>query len=301
MWVRKRRRIIDLATKEVITAAPNTTIKALCDLMIKTGKRKIPIVDSLVHLKGIVTSTDLINYFGGGDKYFIIEKDYKDNFLSGVNAPASKIMTREVLFVNEDEPVPSVADVMLNQYFGGLPILDKDVKLVGIVTEQDFIRPLAGEKLNFPARNAMSKKVITVTPNTAIKDVTRIMCGNQLRRLPVVSEHKIVGMVRSYDILKFISDAEFAKFHTSKAEVILNEISSNVMSKDIYTIDEELDLGEVIHLFKKKRVGGFPVIKGDTLLGIITERDVFRAIYSTLKMQFPKKFNEIVFTLFHKK
>ena len=301
MLVSKRRRILDLATREVITTAPSTTIKALCDLMLKTGKRKIPIVDSLVHLKGIVTSTDLINYFGGGDKYFIIEKDYKDNFLSGINAPVSKIMTTEVLFVNEDEPVPSVADVMLNQYFGGLPILDKNVKLVGIVTEQDFISPLAGEKLNFPARNAMSKKVITVAPNTPIKDVTRMMCANQLRRLPVVSEHKIVGMVRSYDVLKFISDAEFAKFHTSKADVILDETSRNVMSRDIYTIDEELDLGEVIRLFKKKRVGGFPIIKGDRLLGIITERDVFRAIYSTLKMQFPKKFNEIVFTLFHEK
>lgn len=301
MWVSKRRRIIDLATKDVITTAPTTTIKALCDLMMKTGKRKIPLVDSMVHLKGIVTSGDLINYFGGGDKYFIMEKEYKDNFLSGINAPTSKIMTNEVLFVNEDEPVPSVADIMLNQYFGAFPVLDDEAKLTGLVTEQDFISPLAGEKLNFPARNAMSKKVITVTPNTAVKDVTRMMCANQLRRLPVVSEHKIVGMMRSYDVLKFISDAEFAKFHTSKADVILNEIAGNVMSKNIYTIDEELDLGEVIHLFKKKRVGGFPIVKGEKLIGIITERDVFRAIYSTLRMQFPKKFNEIVFTLFHEK
>jgi len=259
MWVSKRRMIVDLATKEVITTAPNTTVKALCDLMMRTGKRKIPITDVLVHLKGIVTSTDLINYFGGGQKYLIMEKDYKGNFLSGINAPTSKIMTTEVFFVNEDEPVGSVADKMLYQYFGGFPVLNKDAKLVGFVTEQDFIGPLAGEKLNFPARNAMSKKVITITPNTAIKDATRIMCANQLRRLPVVSEHRIVGMVRSYDILKFISDAEFAKFHTSKAEIILSEVASNVMSKDIYTIDEELDLGEVIRLFKKKRVGGFPV------------------------------------------
>jgi CBS domain-containing protein len=125
MWVSKRRRIIDLATKDVITTAPNTTVKALCDLMMRTGKRKIPILDSLNHLKGIVTGSDLINYFGGGDKYFIMEKDYKDNFLSGINAPISKIMTTEVLFVNEDEPVPSVADMMLNQYFGGLPVLTR--------------------------------------------------------------------------------------------------------------------------------------------------------------------------------
>jgi CBS domain-containing protein len=230
-----------------------------------------------------------------------MEKDYKDNFLSGINAPTSKIMATEVFFVNEEEPVPSVADKMLNQYFGGLPVLDKDAKLTGFVTEQDFISPLAGEKLNFLARNAMSKKVITVTPDTAIKDVARIMCANQLRRLPVVSEHNILGMIRSYDILKFISDAEFAKFNTSKAEVILGEISGNVMSRDIYTIDEELDIGEVIRLFKKKRVGGFPIVKGGRLIGIITERDIFRAVYSTLKMQFPKKFNEIVFTLFHEK
>jgi CBS domain-containing protein len=47
MWVSKRRRIIDLATKQVITTAPSTTIKALCDLMMRTGKRKMPIVDSL--------------------------------------------------------------------------------------------------------------------------------------------------------------------------------------------------------------------------------------------------------------
>jgi CBS domain-containing protein len=301
MWVSKRRKILDIATKQVITTTQNTTVKALCNLMMKTGKRKIPIVDSLVHLKGIVTGTDLINYFGGGDKYFIMEKNYKGNFLSGINAPVSKIMTTEVLFVNKDEPVASVADIMLNQYFGGFPVLDEDASLAGFVTEQDFISPLAGEKFNFPARNAMSKKVITLTPNTAIKDVARIMCANQLRRLPVVSEHRIVGMIRSYDILKFISDGGFAKFHTSKADLILDELARNIMSRDIYTIDEELDIGDVIRLFKKKRVGGFPIVKGDRILGIITERDVFRAIYSTLKMQFPKKFNEIVFTLFHEK
>jgi CBS domain-containing protein len=301
MWVSKRREIIDLATKDVITTAPTTTIKALCDLMMKTGKRKIPLVDSMHLLKGIVTSTDLINYFGGGSKYFIMEKDYQGNFLSGINAPTSKVMTTEVFFVNEDEPVASVADKMLYQYFGGFPILNKDAKLIGFVTEQDFIAPLGGEKLNFPVRNAMTKKVITITPETAMKDASRIMCANQLRRLPVVSEHQIVGMVRSYDILKFISHSEFAKFHTLKAEAILSEIAANVMSKEVYTIDEELDLGEVIRLFKEKRYGGFPIAKGDRLIGIITERDVFRAVYSTLKMHFPKKFNEIVFTLFHEK
>jgi CBS domain-containing protein len=301
MWVSKRRRIIDIATREVITTAPGTPVKALCDLMMRTGKRKIPVADVLNHVKGIVTSGDLINYFGGGEKYLIMERDYKGNFLSGINAPTSKIMTPNVFFVNEDEPVASVADKMLYQYFGGMPVLDKEAKIVGIVTEQDFIRPLAGEKFNFPVRNAMSKKVITITPNTAIKDATRVMCANQLRRLPVVSEHRIEGMVRSYDILKFISDAEFAKFHTSKADVILSEIASNVMSTDVYAVDEELDLGDLIALFKKKRVGGFPVVKGDRLMGIITERDVFRAIYSTLRMQYPKKFNEVVFTLFHEK
>ncbi|MCX6776599.1 MAG: CBS domain-containing protein [Candidatus Micrarchaeota archaeon] len=89
----KRREIIDLATKDVITTVPTTTIKALCDLMMKTGKRKIPIIDPMHLLKGMVTSTDLINYFGGGSKYLIMEKDYQGNFLSGINAPTSKVMT----------------------------------------------------------------------------------------------------------------------------------------------------------------------------------------------------------------
>jgi CBS domain-containing protein len=301
MWLSKRRKIIEMATSDVISAPPTLTVKALCDKIMKSGKRRLPIVNEKKNVKGIVTSTDIVNYLGGGPKYEIIKKEFKDNFLSAINAPVSKIMTPNVFCINENEPVDAVADKFLHHYFGGMPILDEDNVMVGFVTEHDFISPLAGEKFRFPARNAMTKKVITITPNTTLKDASRIMIANRLRRLPVITEGSIVGMLRAHEILKFISHGDFAKFKTSKAEVILSDPANDVMSKDFYVVDEELDIGEVIKLARNKRTGGFPVVRGDKLVGLITERDIFRSIYSTLKAQFPKKFNEIVYTLFAEK
>jgi len=301
MWVSRKRKIMDIAVSNIIAAYPSTTVKALCDTIMKTGKRKIPVINEKKNVKGIVTSTDIVNYFGGGPKYEVIKKEYKDNFLSAINAEVSKIMTKNVLCVDENESADSVAEKFLHHYFGGMPVVNEDNVMVGFITEYDFLSPLAGENFRFPVRNAMTKKVITITPNTTIKDASRIMIANKLRRLPVITEGTIVGMLRAHEILKFISHGDFAKFHTSKAEVILSDPASDVMTKEFYVVDEELDIGEVIRLAKEKRMGGFPVVRGDKLIGLITERDVFNAIYSTLRAHFPKKFNEIVYTLFTEK
>lgn len=271
MWTSKKRTVSEIAsTKDVTTAKADDNVKTACDKIVKSGRRRLPIIDNEKFVKGLLTSMDLINLFGGGVRYKIIKEEFGGNFLKAVNMEVSRIMTRNPFCMNGSEPIDSAAEKLLLRGIGGVPVVDGDRKLLGMVTEFDFIAPLAGDEFRIPVMNAMSKKVITLTPNTALGDAARVMTVNKIRRLPVITDSKVVGMLRGFDVLKFISKGEFSRFKTTDAEKILAEPVSSVMDKEVKSVPSDMDLGEVITLSQKTRKGGFPVIDEGKLVGIIT-------------------------------
>ena len=106
------------------------------------------------------------------------------------------------------------------------------------------------------------------------------MVRNRLRRLPVILEDRLVGIVTVFDVLKFIGYGEFKGVRGSSVEEILDERVEGIMEKDVVTVSPDQDIAEVSTLIKKTGYGGFPVIEDTVLIGIITSSDVIRSIYS---------------------
>lgn len=111
-------------------------------------------------------------------------------------------MTTNVSVVRENSTIKEVADQMKNLNVGSIPVCDGSNRPIGIVTDRDIVvRGLtAGNDSSTPVSSVMTRNVVSVSPDTDIHEAARIMADNQIRRLPVVENGKIVGILSIGDL-----------------------------------------------------------------------------------------------------
>lgn len=131
------------------------------------------------------------------------------------------IMTKNVVCVKRSTPVQDAAKLMKQYNVGSIPVCDGD-KLVGIVTDRDIVlRGIATgmESSNTTCGEVMSTDMVTGTMNMDVHEAARIMAGKQIRRLPVVDNGKLMGIVALGDLAvesRFVNEAGDALNDISK-------------------------------------------------------------------------------------
>ena len=118
---------------------------------------------------------------------------------------AEQFMQDNVFFYQTEDTGETLAQVMTEGGFGSVPVLDKDRRLIGIVTEFDLLKTLMEEKSlsDVNAGELMTPTPITVGPNTPTMEIIRLLEEKHLIRLPVVDEEgKLLGVVSRRDILQ---------------------------------------------------------------------------------------------------
>ena len=280
--------IMAIASRDVISIPPSKSIKDTAKVMMEHEFRRLPITDpGSGKVLGIVTVMDILDFFGGGSKFNIIEKKYEDNFLAAINEPVREIMTRDVVSLSKKASIGETIETMLSNQLGAIPLVDGDDKLVGIVTERDIALSLAGVASRETALDYMSTKVFTTTPGTPLESACKIMVRNGLRRIPVVggeadiskAAKKLLGIITSTDIIRFLNAKElFDNLNSNLATDVLETVISEIMVTEPITIEPNMTIGELCELFAEKNIGGVPVVKDGKVMGIITERDILRAV-----------------------
>lgn len=112
------------------------------------------------------------------------------------------IMTKDVAFVNPSTTVVEAAQLMQKHNVGSVPVCDQS-GVIGILTDRDIVvRNVAHSKDpgKTPVKDVMTIDITSVTPEADIKDVFRMMSSKQIRRLPVVQDNKLVGIVSIGDV-----------------------------------------------------------------------------------------------------
>ena len=284
----KQGEIMKIASSDVVSIPPSKSIKDTAKVMMEHEFRRLPITDpGSGKVLGIVTVMDILDFFGGGNKFNIIEKKYEDNFLAAINEPVREIMSREVISLSSKSSIKEVVDLMLAKQIGALPLVDGDDKLVGIVTERDIALSLAGDLDDKLVHDYMTTKVFTTTPGTPIESACKIMVRNGLRRIPIVggeadiskAAKKLLGIVTSTDIIRFLNAKElFDHLNSNAASEVLETKLSEIMVKDAVIAEPDDNINEIAELFKISNIGGVPVVSDDVVVGIITERDILRAV-----------------------
>jgi CBS domain-containing protein len=270
-----------VATQDVITLPPTTTIMGAIKTMTHKGFRRVPIADAgTKRLEGIITSMDIVNFLGGGSKNLLVEKYYKENLLAAINADVSEIMQRDVAFLTTKASISDAVEMMIQRNTGGLPVVDEDNRVCAIFTERDFL-DLMADTIDYDSiRNYMSTKVKTAPFDITIEEAAKIMVNKGFRRLPIVKDEILIGIVTASNIMNFLGNGKaFEKLVTGNFHEALSEPIASLINKDVVWASPEMDLGDAARLMIEKKVGSLPVIDNDVLCGIITERDFLRAVY----------------------
>jgi len=143
----------------------------------------------------------------------------------GLELLVQDVMTRNVLSITKFEPIMKVADILAEKNISGLPVVDKDNKVVGIITQadilsmigvsrehtfKDLLKHMLGESL--PERrigdhvgDIMTSPALTIKPTANIAEAVRIMDEKRIRRLTVADEKNVlIGILTRADILKAV-------------------------------------------------------------------------------------------------
>lgn len=112
------------------------------------------------------------------------------------------IMTRSVAYINPDSTVTEAAQLMQKHNVGSIPVCDQS-GLIGLVTDRDIVvRNVAHgtDPHTTPVKNVMTSQVTTASPDMDLNLVSEIMSQHQIRRIPVVENKMLVGIVALGDL-----------------------------------------------------------------------------------------------------
>ena len=122
---------------------------------------------------------------------------------------AKDIMTRDIITVTPTMTVKNLAMTLIKNQISGAPVSAKNGKIVGVVSEADIVA-----KRGKDVKAIMSKKIISVKEETPVEHIARLMTTHKIKRLPVMRDDKVVGIVSRADIVSAIALGKHVALHT---------------------------------------------------------------------------------------
>lgn len=200
---------------------------------------------------------------------------------------AADVMTRDVVSLKPETPVRDIAQILDSHHISGAPVVDSDGHVIGVVSEGDLIAlaDVMGEKRRSwwlmvlvdentlareyarahgrTARDVMATEVITVSETTPLAEIARTLERNGIKRVPVVRDRKLVGIVTRGDLLQTLAGTAVPDTGAMSDQTIRDRLHS------------ELQAQPWAHLVTKHIVVENRVVR---LFGLIQSNDERRAL-----------------------
>ncbi len=136
-------------------------------------------------------------------------------------------------------------------------------------------------------RDYMSADPVIIGPNDSIGDALEILKDHSIRRLPVVSKGKLIGLVTNTDLIK-ASPSPATSLSIHEINYLYPKIKiKDIMTKDVVTIGPDEAIEEAAVLMREKKLGTLVVVDKNNLEGIITESDLFKAFIDVFNFDRP--------------
>ena len=124
----------------------------------------------------------------------------------------AQVMKTDVVTAEKGTPVIEAIRKLVKHSFSGLPVVDSDNRVVGILTEKDVLSlairvdgdPDGSDATGLRVEDLMTKEVVTVEAGESVTDLCNCLIKNQFRRVPIVANGKLVGIVSRRDIIAHI-------------------------------------------------------------------------------------------------
>lgn len=203
-----------------------------------------------------------------------------------------ELSTRSVSYVTPEDPVGRAVDIMEEHGFHHLPVLTAG-QIVGMISDRDLLMIGAGQlgaagKRAHPDKeeqprvaDIMSQPVHTLSPDDAVRSATWLMVTQRVHSIPLIRGDRLVGLVTESDLLRGLITSRGA---APLDNALLRQPVMLHMRAKLVTVGPTASLHDVVDIMRSKEIRHLPVVVDDELLGIVSDRDVRRALGNAAAM-----------------
>jgi CBS domain-containing protein len=191
----------DYMTTNVFTFDEEDDLADICQCLINNSFRRVPVLHQ-GRLAAIITRADLIR--ANKDKFR--PQTAQNNPMPDAGNPLAKdVMKSGLLTVGKSTPVYEAMEILATKNVTGLPVVDDYMNLVGVVSEKDILKLLYDPNAK-PGlvQDYMTKDVVGFDQNTSLFEICRCLVNNNFRRVPILDNGKLVGIISRTDIMAYI-------------------------------------------------------------------------------------------------
>ena len=186
------------------------------------------------------------------------------------------LMSTPVITEDEDTSVTIVSRDMDLSRIGSV-VITKDDTPVGIVTDRDVsikicaAKETAGE---VKAKEIMSSPLVTIGPETPLEKACELLTANDIRRLPVMENDKLVGIISVRNILTGMPE-HVHKFYPAEGDLVPERLEvGDVMTRQVITEDEATPITKLSKDMGESGIASIVITKGDKPIGMVTDWDI---------------------------
>lgn len=214
----------EVMTTNPITVVGNTTLPQAVELMAKHHIKRLPVVDSVGKLLGIVSRINVLRALSQP----VVGESPRESPKPGLHYQVNSVMVTNVPTVRSDTPLAEIVNLLVTNARRRVVVIDADQRVVGIITDGDLLNratsaersgiidsfsrrlPLGqDDKFRLSRRTAaevMTREVITVTPETPLLEALQFLLSHRIKRLPVVDGRgQLVGLIGRAAILQALA------------------------------------------------------------------------------------------------
>ncbi len=257
-WLKKDATVLYISSKAPVSCRMDQRLEEVIPVL-ADQYRRLPVLNNDSHVRGMLSATDILRVL------LRLEKKHRAKSLTDVKVKSA--MSSHLLDIDKNMHLEDVLDFFKKHRKGAYPIVYRKC-LVGVVSEWDIVRQIRG-KTGIKISDVMVRRPMVSQEHNSVADVSRMLAVGGFRRLPVVKNGILTGVVTPRDVLAFLKDNRLLnKLQSQKDDV------TSIMKRDVITVEPDMDLHEAVKVMISKKIGGLPVVDDHELMGIITERDI---------------------------
>mgnify|MGYP001770636216 FL=1 len=276
-------RVSSYMSSPVIAVRPSDTLAYARNLMLKKDVGRLVVIDEKDALVGVLTVSDLVSA--------IYEVEF-DRPLDQIKV--REVMSSNVITIESNKTLKAAAKLMIKNDVGGLPVLGRDGKVVGIITRSDIVRAFSERHSGeFRVGDVMRAEVATARPTHSLFYVIKQMESDPARKVLVVDDQgRLLGVIAERDVAlltlpRSLIEARGKDRYIRRKAIdqlrgklvtlrnYLIPLAEDVMTSDPITASPDDDLANVAKVMVSERIGCVPVVDNNRkVVGIVTKGDI---------------------------
>jgi len=275
-------RVDEYMSTPVVVVRPSDNLAHVRNLMVRYRIGRIVVVDDAGKPIGMVTKTDFLKLASGS----LATRPLDSIFVRD-------IMSTDIVTISGGRSLREAARLMLQHNIGGLPVINEEGKLIGIITKTDIVRAYA-ERLRgkYSASDYMYEDVPRASPAHSVSYVVDLLYSHPSRRVLVVDAGEIIGIIAPSDIAfaaelpatprpKSKSIRRFAELPKGRLGPVYEYTimtAQDIMTPDPITVEPGEDLAEAARLMIRHGFSSVPVTRGREPIGVVVKHNILQAI-----------------------